>query len=453
MITSTVSTISVLSNGCRLDSSYHLSTGNSARRYISRTPYKISSISEFTKNIFYGNRAKRTYVDNREYGTPFLSSSDILQADLDNVKFASNKYTPNIEDLRLHYGWTLITRSGTVGKTTWSTMLHEGKLSSDHVIRVVPNDRIKAGCLYAYLASKYGYALLTQGMFGAVIQSIEPKYIEELPIPVFPISFQEEIDALISDYSKQREDAANALKSAIAIFEEEIGISKLSLRHQVKSISSKKISGKFVRFDAQYQIGHYALSNEKQKQKSIKIGSIAKKILVGNRGKREYVESNGIPFLSSSEMMLANPLKQCKMIRKQSQNIENLKVSKGDILISRSGTVGNTVIVSDTLHGVAVSEHAMKLTIDPAKIEPEYVYAYLLTSQGKSSLEILPYGSVIITLGEDFLADVDLPIINPSKKQEVVTLVRQYCQGYDESIKKENLAVELMEKEIEKWNK
>ena len=151
-------------------------------------------------------------------------------------------------------------------------------------------------------------------------------------------------------------------------------------------------------------------------------------------------------------MMLANPLRQCKMIRKSSKNIENLLVSKGDILISRSGTVGNTVLVSNTLNGVAVSEHAMKLTVDSSQIAPEYVYAYLQTRQGQDSLHILPYGSVIVTLGEDFLADIDLPLIDKEKMEIIVSLIKEYCKKTDESIVKESTAISLVEQEIDKWN-
>lgn len=452
MITNYVVSSEILNNGCRLDSSFHLSSGNIARNCIANSPLSTKDISFYTKTIFYGNRAKRIYVNKKEFGVPFLSSSDILQADLDNVKCVSKKHTQNIEEQKLKYGWTLITRSGTVGKTTYCTHLHEGKLSSEHVIRVVPNEKIKSGCLYAYLSSSYGYALLTQGMFGAVIQSIEPSYIEGLPIPIFSMEFQNEVDELIQEYASLREEATCALHKAIKIFEEEIGTSNISLGFQTISVSSKEITSKFTRFDSQYQIGKSELNKKKQGLNCIKIGSVALKILVGNRGKREYVDKNGIPFLSSSEMMLANPLRQCKMIRKSSKNIENLLVSKGDILISRSGTVGNTVLVSNTLNGVAVSEHAMKLTVDSSQIAPEYVYAYLQTRQGQDSLHILPYGSVIVTLGEDFLADIDLPLIDKEKMEIIVSLIKEYCKKTDESIVKESTAISLVEQEIDKWN-
>jgi hypothetical protein len=57
----------------------------------------------------------------------------------------------------------LITRSGTVGLTAWSNKFIEGKYGSEDIIRVIPNNKIKAGVLYAFLAQSMGYSLLTQG--------------------------------------------------------------------------------------------------------------------------------------------------------------------------------------------------------------------------------------------------------------------------------------------------
>jgi type I restriction enzyme, S subunit len=195
------------------------------------------------------------------------------------------------------------------------------------------------------------------------------------------------------------------------------------------------------------------LTESMKAQKTIKIGDVNKMIFIGNRGKRHYVEKNGIPFLSSSDMILSNPSRFCKMISKNTPGLKGLLVNEGDILISRSGTVGNTIMVNKALAGFAVSEHAMRLVVDDQKIEPEYVYTYLRTEQGQNSLHILPYGSVIVTLGEDYLADVDLPVIKDVAKRKIVDLVKVYNNDLAISIEKENKAIKKVEDEIEKWNK
>ena len=121
---SKIKTRAFKSNGFRIDASFHLSDGVVVRRKIAASPYEIMKVGDAANQIFYGNRAKRVYVQKRENGIPFLSSSDILQADLENVKLASKKYTPCIEQMRLQEGWILISRSGTIGNTAWATKQH-----------------------------------------------------------------------------------------------------------------------------------------------------------------------------------------------------------------------------------------------------------------------------------------------------------------------------------------
>ena len=437
--------------GLRFDSSYHLSDGVAVKRVIASSPYPLMPIEKAADRIFIGGRARRVYVKDREHGIPFLSSSDILQADLEAVKLASKKYTPNVEDMKLQKGWTLITRSGTIGNCAFANAKHAQKLASEHVIRLVPNNILREGYIYAYLASKQGYSLLTQGTFGAVIQHIEPAYVASLPIPVAPESFQQEVDDLIQESANNRKDAADLLAKAINIMELELSSKVLDKRYG--SINSHNISNRFIRFDAQYQLGKESLRNSRNASIPFcKIGSYASKIFIGNRGKRYYVNKKGIPFLSSSDMMLANPVRFSKMISKNTPGIDDMIVQPGYILISRSGTVGNTILVGEALANCAVSEHAMRLVIDDSRIDPEYVFTYLLSKQGQQTLKLLPYGSVIVTLGEDFLADIDLPLIESETYNFIVQTIKSYVSLRDKAIALENKAISMVEQEIDSWN-
>ena len=72
----------IRNNNYRCDASCHLSEGEEVKRIISLSPYVLTNISKVCNSIFYGNRAKRVYVSRHDKGIPFLSSSDILSADL-----------------------------------------------------------------------------------------------------------------------------------------------------------------------------------------------------------------------------------------------------------------------------------------------------------------------------------------------------------------------------------
>ena len=434
-------------NVLRFDGSYHNAEVNVYDRVIKQ--HSSNVLSYYCTEIFTSGRNKRVYTS-KEHGVPFLSNSDVVSANpFMSCKYSSKKYGFD-KSAVLRGGMILTGRVGAIGQTAFvpSYLEKTQAMGSDNIIRIVVKPQYKNGFIYAYLASKIGNLSFWKHATGGVQPFITDAMVGKLPIPDFPEAFQKEVDDLIQESARLREEATDALNEAVSIFEAEIGPSKVILKHNCASIKSTAISSTFCRFDSQYQIGKSQISKY---HRSVKIGSIASKIYIGNRSKRNYV-SEGVPFLSSSDMMLANPMRFCKYISKKSSSLSEMKVKNRDILISRSGTVGNTIIVGNNLSGVAVSEHAMRLVIDSSKISPEYVFAYFMTQHGHDALQILPYGSVIITLGEEFLADVDLPIIDAEIMDKISRLVSNYIEMQDASVNTENLAISKVEQEIEKWN-
>ena len=437
--------------GLRFDASYHMSEGVESRRIVESSPYGCYRTQDVAEDIFIGPRARRYYVSNPANGIPFLSSSDILLADLENIKLASKKYMP-ANEMMLEKGWTLITRSGTIGNCAFANAKHAQKLASEHVIRLKPNNMLRAGAIFAFFASRYGHSLLTQGTFGGVIQHIEPPFVGSLPIPKFPEEFQKEVDELVQESARLREEATDALNQAVTHFNEFFVHRQLKPKN-IDYISIEEIRSKYFRLDSQFQIGKKYHQPSKNGIPTISLNEIASAIFITGRGKRNYVDLNGVPFISSSDMLLANPVKYAKQISKNTKGIENLIISEGDILVSRSGSVGNLAFIGKELSGITASDHAMRLRINKDKMAPEYVFAYLNSQNGKEAIAYLPYGSVIITLGEEYLGDVLLPLLSKEQMEDIVSLVKTYADCTDKAIRAENKAITMVEEEIDKWKK
>lgn len=435
----------------RFDATFHLSEGVNFRKIIENSGFQTMKIGDVVDQVFYGGRDRRIYVETPEKGLPFMGSADMLKNDFNNLKLISKKLTKNIGNYKLKKEWILVSRSGTIGNMAYTNADFEGLCASEHIIRIVPKSNIFSGYLYSYLSSKYGYSLLTQGTFGNVIQHIEPDHIENIPIPILPEEFQQKIHNLIVESAQLRVEANKLLREAVEIFEKEIGESKVTHSFQVGKISSNKIYGFHKRFDSQYQLGWNALDKEKKNNlEYIKLAQVACNIFVGGRGKRNYVE-NGVPFLSSSDMMLFNPKRNCKKISGSKQGIESMKVSLNDILISRSGTVGNTVIVGKDLQDTVISEHALRLVVNPEKISPLYVFTFLKTKYGLKTMESSSFGSVIITLNEDLIGNIEMPILEEHLQSEIEKRTEKYISNLDLSTELENQAIDLIEKEIDQW--
>ena len=436
--------------GLRFDASFHLSVGLVVKRQIASSPYDVLTIKDVTSDIFYGNRAKRVYVKKRNHGIPFLSSSNILQADLENVKLASRKYTPCIEQMTLKKGWTLISRSGTIGNCAFANAKHAQKLASEDVIRLVPNNTLKGGLLYAYLASDYGHSLLTQGIFGAVIQHIEPNFIASLPIPKFPDEFQTDVDDLIQESARLREEAADALNEAHSIIEEKFDVAreKKSSRVSIQSI----ISSHNKRFEAFYHtssnrsVYDFIIKNYEYKT----LGELTSSIFRPGIFKREYV-ANGVTFLGGADILMAIPDSDKKLSFRQVKRMPELKVEKDWILVTCGGTIGNTVLIDAQLEKCVVSQHVMRV-VPKDDILKGYLYAVLSSKIGKDLITMFTTGSVIPQIEAHHLELVPVPLLDKDLMEQIDGLVSSYVTKIEESKEKEITAINMVETEIERWS-
>lgn len=355
--------------GLRFDSSYHLSDGVTVKRDIAASPYPLMLIGKAAERIFIGGRARRVYVKDRNHGIPFLSSSDILQADLENVKLASKKYTPNIEEMTLQKGWTLITRSGTIGNCAFANAKHAQKLASEDVIRLVPNNILKQGYIYAYLASKPGYSLLTQGTFGAVIQHIEPAFVASLPIPVLPEAFQQEVDNLIQESARLREEATDALDKAISYFNQEYPIKDRTSVCYTKKLKSLELG--FAAYNNNIEVDGFIA---KYDSNSLKIADITSSVFAPPLFKHIYLsQDNGYPFMTGSELTKFNMRYYRWLSPRGVKNIKDYVVKKGTLLLYKSGTtdggiLGNVFIADKKLDGCCLSDHVIRIVFNDDKM-------------------------------------------------------------------------------------
>ena len=437
--------------GLRFDASFHLSEGLVVKRQIASSPYDMLTIKDVSSEIFYGNRAKRVYVSNREHGIPFLSSSDILQADLENVKLASKKYTPCIEQMTLKKGWTLISRSGTIGNCAFANAKHAQKLASEDVIRLVPDNILRGGLVYAYLASNHGHSLLTQGTFGAVIQHIEPNFIASLPIPKFPDDFQEEVDDLIQESARLREEAADALEEAVNYFNGKFSINEKT--QKTFSLELKELKLGFAAYNNNLEvdefIGKYSIDAYELKNKTSKIFAppLFKHIYLS--------KDNGYPFMTGSELTQFNLRYYRWLSPRGVKDINDYVVKRGTLLLYKSGTtdggiLGNVFIADKKLDGCCLSDHVIRVVFNEER-QAYWAFAFLRSKGGVRMLQRLATGTMIPFITPDRLSHILIP--NPDDNYErITTLIEEYIDLNSRSKECEDRAINMVETEIERWN-
>ncbi|HGF4890644.1 TPA: restriction endonuclease subunit S, partial [Escherichia coli] len=151
-------------NGRRLDCGPYLSGAMEAKEKLRALKVKKEPLESLMQGIFHAGRESRLWVDTKEYGVEFLSSSEIQLADLSFLPLISKKQVAANPNFTIRQNWTLITRSGTIGRMAYAGPNLDGLACSEHVMRVAPDqEKVLPGYIFAYLSSKFGVPLIVSG--------------------------------------------------------------------------------------------------------------------------------------------------------------------------------------------------------------------------------------------------------------------------------------------------
>lgn len=453
----------------RFDASYHLSDGVYSRQVIHSAPYPITTIGVVSKRIFHAGRWKRAYVSSLKKGVALVGSSDMLRADLTALKRISRKYTPDFEDKKLEKGWILISCSGTIGNSVFTTKQHAEKLASQHVIRIIPNNILRAGYVYAYLSSKYGFNLLTQGTFGAVIQHIEPSNVSSIPIPVMPDNIQKNVDDNILKASSLREEAAELIANAEMVLKKSANLLDLTEddydffgpRDNNRTISC------FTRNIKDIGTTSFNAFNNSERIRIIKQGLTAisrpiKELIEGGQtfssGSIPSIEvkpGHGIMLINQKDIF--DNIVVGKYISSKNANLDDL-VQYGEILIASDGTLGENelfcraIFANEDLAGSFISSHFLRMRTNGI-VPVGYLFSWLNSDYGFRLIRNTQAGTKICHPIQKMFQEIPVPIISDEKMKEIDQMVRMAFTKRHQANNLEKEAIRMVETEIDKWNK
>ncbi len=137
------------------------------------------------------------------------------------------------------------------------------------------------------------------------------------------------------------------------------------------------------------------------------------------RFRRIYVDdpARGYPFLTGSGVVRADPLADCGYVsRKFTPDLGTLTLRKDTTIVTRSGSIGNTVYVNGVLNGILGSDDLVRIVPSPSQSPPGYLFAFLSSRLGKALLTQHTYGSVVQHIEAYHL--FDLPVFTPSDQLE-----------------------------------
>lgn len=177
-------------------------------------------------------------------------------------------------------------------------------------------------------------------------------------------------------------------------------------------------------------------------------GGLIQRAFYPSRFKRVYCsKGSGKDFFLPSQMMDICP-KPEKFISKSSNcDFDQLKLQRGTLLLSRSGTIGPVAYVSRTLENKIFSDDVIRISFENS-YDAGYVYTYLKTQTGNLLLTTNGYGSVITHIEPEHLDSIPIPNATTEIKKRINDLIEGSYALRDESNKLISEATSLLKEEL-----
>ena len=143
-----------------------------------------------------------------------------------------------------------------------------------------------------------------------------------------------------------------------------------------------------------------------------------------------YVEKSDFPYYQPAQINELSPKPARYLSPSLKTQIEDLRVKRGQVLLTCSGTIGSCTYVRNALDNLIFST-------DLIRIEPHayngFIYAFLKSRTGQALIAARNYGAVIQHINPEHLYELPVPNPTPAIKQEIHDLIEESFKLRDES--------------------
>lgn len=165
------------------------------------------------------------------------------------------------------------------------------------------------------------------------------------------------------------------------------------------------------------------------------------------RFKRIWVDKSDLPIFQPSSITDIKPTPDGYLSKRTKTDIDALRVHRGQVLLTCSGTIGKVAYVSGTLDNAILSHDLLRITC-PNPYDAGFLYTYLKTNVGSKILLTNSYGAVITHIEAEHLETVLIPDAPIVQKQRIHDLIARSYALRDESNEMIDKATSLMTAEL-----
>lgn len=445
--------------GLRLDPAPYLSGALEARKRLQALPNTVC-LGSVTKSIHHAGRFSRRWVDSPEHGIPFFSSTDILEADFSYLPYVAKTAAKENPRLLIEPGWTLVTRSGTVGRIAYARPDIDGFACSEHVMRVVPDeDEVAPGYLYTFLRSRFGIPMIVSSAYGAIIQHIEPHHLVDLPVPRVGSALEREIHDLVEEGAGLRAAFQAGLVAATEDYFHSVGLPELidyrwheeepDLGFEVSDVNSRSLralnfsprSGRLLQ-----RLG----SVEHRRLGQICEGGVLSR---GVRFKRIDADADhGVPLIGQRQAFWTRP--EGRLMSKGALPSEVFAEDEA-IMVAARGTLGENevycraVLVTGSWQDYAYSEDFLRIESGDAEVPGAYLFAFMRSEVAFRLFRSFSTGGKQQDIHEGLRREMPIPMAPTADRERIAATVRQAYRDRDRADVLEDQALALLTDAVE----
>lgn len=406
----------------------------------SRLPesWAVSTLVEVVESIQYGATASSSSSGE----LILLRITDITPEGVDwnsvpNCKIAKKEGAKYL----LENGDIVIARTGgTVGKSFRVIEPPANAIFASYLIRLRPKPHFRASrYLELFLQTPQYWACISEGARGAAQPNVNSKTLGNIGVPIPPKQEQERIvakiesclsriDAIEDSVTKAEELLERYRASLLAkafrgeLVAQDSGDEPGSgLLERIRSERAKAVSGKRAKKDELSPITADEIPFEIPKSWAwVRLGELCYKIVDGTHHTPKYVTA-GIPFISAKDVFDSSiSFENTKFISEAEHRelVKRCKPEMGDILVTKSGTIGRTAVVrTDVEFSLFESVALLKVVkgLSPQFLELT-VHQYVNSAAGLNRVK----GAAIKHLHLEELREALVPL-PPLPEQERIT--------------------------------
>lgn len=451
----------IADQGFRLDASPYLSGAYEARRLLEQLPGTRPLHTLTTGHdggIFNGPKFSRLYTADPEYGVRFLGSTDMLEADFTNLPLLHKRIATQLSYLEVKPGMTMITCSGTVGRTTYVRNDMAGFWSSQHTMKVNPDpDQVLPGYLHAFLQSGYGIPIVAGAAYGAIIQHIEPHQIADLPVPRFDRAVEEEIHGCVQAAADLRAQFQEAVTAATRDLFESAGLPELidfrwDREPRDIGFSVTKLTPTTLR----------AMNLAPRAERILdRLTSVAYRTLGdicaggqlsrGNRFTRiDSQPEYGHRLIGQRQGPWLRP--EGRWIAVTPAVLNEIRAADESILVCARGTLGENEVYCRSIfvtgrwqHEFVFSEDFLRIVSSDPEFPGAYLFAFLRSEAAFRIFRSMSTGSKQQDIHDELRRKIPVPECTPTDRERIAETVRQAYRWRDEADQMEDRAQELLD--------